>query len=306
MTQTIEVDNERAKLVVARVHGAFKQHKGLLSETSDLVENQIPQGVKPLSREHALFLFYIVANDHGMKSSRLYAQAKALFLERQDLFEPRKVIRNFTDPEDPKLIEATGKYLGTRYPKETAKSWYFNSKELLEKYEGNPINLFQSTYDARILIKRIRAFRGYGPKIGGMLLRATIGLGFAKVTGIEEVLVPVDIHDSRISFLTGIFETTNGSRDKLNYYAYVPRVQKMLLDTCNSLGLEWLDTDRALWLIGSRGCVNKRCLLCPLSDICETGKEVMASASQTGEPVNQKSRKNSRNVSRTLPAVIES
>lgn len=287
MMQNIEIDIERAKLVVARVHKAFNQHEGLLAETSDLVENQIPDGVRPLSKEHALFLFYIVANDHGMKSSRLYAHAKFLFLECQDLFEPHEIIRNFTDPEDPKLIEATGKYLGTRYPKETAKSWYLNSKELLKKYKGNPINLFQSTSDARVLIKRIRDFRSYGPKIGGMLLRAAIGLGFSKVTGIEEVLVPVDIHDSRISFLTGILKTTSGSEYKLNYYAYVTQVQKMLLNTCNLLGLEWLDTDRALWLIGSRGCVNKRCILCPLSDICETGKKTIAGASQTDKPFKE-------------------
>jgi hypothetical protein len=215
---TAIVDIDRAKLVILRVQDAFVYRRGLLSETGDLVENQIPEGVAPLSREHALFLFYTVANDHGMKSSRLYAQAKALFLEQRDLFEPSKVVDNFVGPEDLRLVELTGRRLGTRYPRETAKTWYLNSARLVENFGGDPRNLFCSTSDARVLIKEIQEFRSYGPKIGGMLLRAVVGLGFANVTGVEEVLVPVDIHDSRISFLTGILRLDGeNKRGKIDY-----------------------------------------------------------------------------------------
>lgn len=271
----IITDIARAKLVASRVNRAFKHGEGLLSETDDLVENQIPEGTEPLSRDHALFLFYTVVNDHGMKSSRLYAKAKTLFSDRRDLFEPKEVVANFTGPRDPRLVDETGKRLGTRYPNEAAKTWYMNSERLLRKYEGDPRNLFRSTPDARELLEEIKAFRGYGPKIGGMLLRAVVGLGFAEVSRIEKVLVPVDIHDSRISFLTGALKLDGGSDGKTDYYAYVPQVQNVLLDACNSLGIKWLDVDRALWLIGSRGCVNKRCKLCPLHDVCSIGREVV-------------------------------
>lgn len=261
----------QAELVVLRVYEAFRSREGLLAETEDLVENQIPPGVEPLSREHALFLFYTVVNDHGMKSSRLYKRAKNLFLERQDLFEPYRVVEEFEGPGDPRLVEATGKRLGTRYPRETAKTWYINSGMLIEKYEGDPRNLFSSCSDAESLLKRIMAFRGYGPKIGGMLLRAIVGLGFVEVRGVEKVLVPVDIHDSRIAFLTGILGAEDVS--KIDYYAHAREVQRILRDACNSVGIQWLDVDRALWIIGSRGCVNKRCHLCPLKDMCAVGKK---------------------------------
>lgn len=290
------VDSERAKLVVLRVHEAFRDRSGLLSDTADLVENQIPSGVQPLSRGHALFLFYTVVNDHGMKSTRLYAQAKALFLEHLDLFEPFRIIEDFNRPEDIRLIESTGKRLGTRYPRETAKRWYLNSERLIEKFDGDPRNLFRSASNARTLMKEITAFRGYGPKIGGMLLRAVIGLGFADVSGVEDVLVPVDIHDSRISFFTGILKFDNHDNPKINYYTHAPQIQKVLLQACNLLGLEWLDTDRALWLIGSRGCVNKRCKLCPLHDICIVGGAVVADEIQK-EIVAQKALQPTRSAS---------
>lgn len=274
------IDYERAMLVITRVNNAFLSRIGLLSETEDLVENQIPEGVNSMSVEHAQFLFFIVANDHGMKSSRLYSKAKQLFAESRELFSPHYVVEKYRSGEDPELINNTGIYLGSRYPRETAKSWYQNSKRLVDQYNGSPLDLLKSTSDAKTLLNRIKEFRGFGPKIGGMLLRAAIGLGFSKVYGIDEVLVPVDIHDSRISFLTGIVRTAE-LLSKPDYQAFTKQIQKILLITCNSLNLEWLNADRALWLIGSRGCVNKRCTLCPLSDLCEVGREY-ASRIQSG------------------------
>jgi len=282
---TFIVDIERAKMVILRAHEAFRARSGLLSETDDLIENQIPDGVEPLSRDHALFLFYTVVNDHGMKSSRLYARAKALFLENRALFEPFRIIEDFNGPEDGRLVELTGKQLGTRYPRETAKVWYLNSKRLIEKFGGDPRNLFRCAPDARTLMKEIVAFRGYGPKTGGILLRAIIGLGFVDVTGIEEVPIPVDIHDSRICFLTGVLKLSGPGNARVDYYAYARHVQRILLETCNLLGLKWLDIDRALWLIGSRGCTNRRCKLCPLRDICIIGSAVMANKTHEGDIV---------------------
>src|SRR5436190_5030049 len=83
---TIEISEQAARTAVRRLQAAFDARTGLLSEIDDLVENQIPPGVSPLSREHALFLFFTVANDHGVKSRLLYERAKALFSEHPEFF----------------------------------------------------------------------------------------------------------------------------------------------------------------------------------------------------------------------------
>lgn len=268
-------DHERAKLVIVRVQQAFIQREGLLEDVGDLVECQIPDGVELRSRDHALFLFYTVANDHGMKSSRLYDAAKRLFSYRRDLFEPHSVLTDYAGPSDPRLVADTGIFLGTRYPRETAKTWYVNSQKLHDVFCGDPRNLFQHSDDAGKLLREIMSFRGYGPKTGGMLLRAIAGLEFANIRGFQQVLLPVDIHDSRISFLTGIMRSeTYDHEHRIDYHAHVRDVQKVLLAACNSLNIPWLDVDRALWLIGSRGCVNKRCMSCPLQDLCSVGRTV--------------------------------
>ena len=200
----LRVDRERAAVVARRIHDAITRREGLLAEVADLVENQRPEGVAPLSREHALFLFYTVPNDHGMRSSRLYGRAKELYRSQPDLFEPTAVLESFSGPLDPGLVSATGQFLSTRYPRETAKNWYLNSERIHREYADDPRNLFAVTSDARELLRAILRFRGFGPKTGGMLLRAVVGLGFAHVNGLEDVLVPVDVHDTRIAFLTGV------------------------------------------------------------------------------------------------------
>jgi endonuclease III len=270
----IEVNYNKAAEVINRLNIAFKNKWGILSEIEDLVENQIPDQVESLSKEHALFLFYVVVNDHGMKSNRLYNSAKLLYNENPFLFNPDYVVKYYANEFDEQLIADTGIRLGTRYPKVTAKNWYLNSQKLLSEYSGDPIKLFNSTNDAKELIKIIKSFYGFGPKIGGMLLRAIIGLGFNKsVNSVEEVLVPVDIHDSRISFFTGMIDYIDPS--EVDYYKYVKDVQILILNTCNQLDIEWLDVDRALWLIGSRGCANKRCLDCPINNFCSVGSQIV-------------------------------
>jgi endonuclease III len=275
MKQPLELDAERAEIVVKRLLQAFESNYGIFEDTSDLLEFQIPTGVQPTSLEHARFLFYLIAQDYGTKSARLYAKAKALYAKRPQIFEPKYVVSNYNGADDPKLAEDTGVQLSTRFPKETAKRWYENSEKLLKEYEGDPRKIFTTCADARIVFERIRSFRGFGPKIGGLLLRTFLGCKFAKLEFVEEVLVPVDVHDSRIAFYTGAAKTSNGDGQVEDYHEYAQPIQHLWSEACNSADIDWLQVDRALWLLGSRGCVNLRCAECRLSDICWKGQSVL-------------------------------
>ncbi|MEQ8221692.1 MAG: hypothetical protein ABRQ37_05280 [Candidatus Eremiobacterota bacterium] len=270
----LNIDYERAELVVSRLQISFTKRTGLLREVENLIENQLPDGVKRLSKEHALFLFYVIPNDYNMRSELLYERAKKLFKFNSPLFESAYILKHYKNEEDPDLITATAKYLGTRYPKETAKRWYINSEKLLKCFDGDPRNLFRSSSNATLLLNKIKTFRGYGDKTGGLLLRAVINLKFSEVTELYEVPQPVDIHDSRIAFYTRIIMVdANHKEDEINYYDYRKNVAEILLKTCKTLKVQWLDVDQALWLIGSRGCVKKRCSLCPLLDVCRVGSK---------------------------------
>jgi hypothetical protein len=270
------VDVERAKLVASLVHRSFQGGDGLLSEKGDLVENQLPPGVQPLSKEHARFLFLVIPNDHGVRSRRLYERAKTLFSTHPDYFDPYRVVAEFEDDNDPRLAREITTTLGARYPRAAGRSWYLNSRTLAEKFDGDPRLLLASSDDARDLLHTICSFHGYGQKVGGMFLRAAVGLRWADVRGLEEVLLPVDIHDCRISLWTGVLRFDESlpmdKRLAALYPGHVKSVQHALLTACNALGIDWLDVDRGLWLIGSMGCAKGQCHACPLVRECSNAR----------------------------------
>jgi len=282
MKQPLELHPERAEIVVKQLLQAFENKYGIFDDTSDLLEFQIPLGVQPTSLEHARFLFYLISQDYGTKSARLYAKAKDLYARNPQIFDPEYIVNNYANANDPKLAEDTGVQLSTRFPKETAKRWYGNSEKLLKEFAGDPRKIFTSDSDARIVFKHIRSFGGFGPKIGGLLLRTFLGCKFAKLNHVEEVLVPVDVHDSRIAFYTGAVKTASGESRVEDYHEYAPQIQHLWTNACNSAGLDWLQVDRALWLLGSRGCVNLRCVECRLSDLCWKGQSVLQKDTSKG------------------------
>ena len=275
MKRPIELYPEKAEFVVKQLLRAFENQAGIFDDTSDLLEFQIPDGVEQTSLEHARFLFYLISQDYGTKSARLYAKAKALYSNNPQIFDPEYVVSNYTGADDLRLAEDTGVQLSTRFPKETAKRWYGNSEKLLKEYQGDPRKIFTTSSDARVVFRHIRSFRGFGPKIGGLLLRTFLGCKFAKLDHVEDVLVPVDVHDSRIAFYTGAVITVDGDSHVEDYHEYAQQIQHLWSDACNSAGLDWLQVDRALWLLGSRGCVSLRCAECSLADICWKGRSVL-------------------------------
>lgn len=267
------INEERIEELVKKLDIAFSNSEGILENTDDLVENQVPDGVVRGSKEHALFMFYVVQNDHGVKSHKMYEKAKNLYKQNPEFFDPKWIMNNCCEEDLSFLVENIAKKLGSRYPQALAKSWYVNSITLCNKYDGDPVKVFTSSQDAVELIKTIKSFRGYGDKIGGMLLRAMIGVGFNKsVRNLDKVLVPVDIHDSRILFLTGGFIEPGHNEPGFDYYKYVEKAQRALLDACNKNNINWLNVDRALWLTGSRGCSYARCAECCLNSMCEKCK----------------------------------
>jgi len=267
---SLEIDRLRAEEVVTRLDTAFRNKMGVFADTKELLENQIPQKVTPLSIEHACFLFYLISNDYGTKSSMLYERAKRLYVSDPALFSPRLILQRFTDYEDVDLVESTGVRLGTRFPAETAKRWYLNSEKLCREYEGDPRAIFSSN-DARVVFSRIREFRGFGPKIGGLLLRTFIGCGFAHLENLEDVLIPVDIHDARIAFWTGAVNIPDMAGEIEDYHRYASQVQHVWSQACRAKELDWLEVDRALWILGSKGCVKLLCGTCALNNICRIG-----------------------------------
>ncbi len=230
----LKIDHARADMLVKLLSRQYENDPFFLSAQDSLIENQVPKSVKKGSKFHARFLYYIACNDHGLKSNSMYEKAKQLYEEHPEYFDPKFIIGLSEDD----IFNSIVKKLGARYPNALLRSWIENTRFIIHNYEGEPINLFISTNDANILLKNIKKLRGYGPKISGMLVRAIHSLKFnPALKNMEAVLVPVDIHDSRILFKTGVFSVPRS--EKFDYYDCVLPAQKELLSACNRNRVDW-------------------------------------------------------------------
>ena len=264
-----EFDRARAGEVVRRLVLALDRPEGLVAEQADLVENQVPSGVLPGSLEHAQFLFLTVPCDRGTKSSALWARARATWEDGSPLFAIRDIAAGRVSLEA--LTELMAARIRPRYAVPASAYWHSNARRLADVFEGDPRRVFGSSPKATGVYAAIRSFAGFGPKTGGMMLRAAVGLGWASGEDIASVEMPVDVHDARISLQTGIMNIAGRASGEVtpDELARLARpVRRFLTELCANEGVEWPGLDRALWLIGSRGCVSRRCASCPLESLC--------------------------------------
>lgn len=267
--------NSIANQVSSLIIKDYLGNQGIFQSTDELLESQCPVGIEKGSTQHADFYFFLIFNDHGTKSINLYNRFIEKYTKFPELFDAKYIVNNFKESS---ILDEHLLNLGLRYPKQAAKSWIENSKKLLDKYDGKAIDMFRSTTDAVELFKTINSFRSYGPKTSGLLLRVIIGIGFNReLQNIENVPLPVDIHDSRIAFNCDIYRPDDIENLQKIYSnpSHIKKIEKLWRNSAQDIGIEWEELDRALWLLGSKGCVNKECHICPINHICQVGKELV-------------------------------
>lgn len=260
--------NLRAREIVKVLSLAFENKEAVFSDTKELLENQIPPNVSYKSRNHANFLFYLISQDHGTKSSKLYDRAKRLYEVFPEKFDPRSIVEEHRPPANSELLDFI-KLLGVRYANNSTKYWYKNSEILFNCYDGDTRNVFNGV-DGSGVSKRIRNFYGFGPKISSLLIRVFVGIGIANVDKIEEIDFPTDIHDTRIAALTKIADIPEDITEN-NYSPFVKIAQNTWKEACKDRQINWLQVDRALWILGSKGCTSNRHYDCPIKKYCVKG-----------------------------------
>lgn len=250
---------------------AFEKREGVFADTKELLENQLPVGVTPLSKEHANFLFFLISQDHGVKSAKLYERAKALYQHDPLLFHPGNLAAQY---ERENFEQAIGilQSLGVRYPKNGARVWVENAHALRDNYDSDARNIFVG--DSTTVMKRIRALLGFGPKTGGLLFRVFVGLGLYLPPDSASIPFPTDIHDTRIAALVGLAEIPIAITES-TYSPYVKIAEEVWRRGSSEAAVNWFQLDRALWILGSKGCAAERHFDCPIREHCHLGEGLL-------------------------------
>jgi hypothetical protein len=255
---------EICKLLVS----SFENREGVFADTKELLENQIPTGVEPLGLEHANFLFFLISQDHGVKSSRLYERAKELYSREPQNFDPKSISSRFGEADFENAISIL-QALGVRYPKNGARSWVQNAHVLTREYHADARQLFRG--DSQTVIRRIRSLLGFGPKTGGLLFRVFVGLTLYSPSDDARIAFPTDIHDTRIAALTGLADIPVNITES-TYSPYVKAAEEVWRRGSLEAPVNWFQLDRALWILGSKGCATERHFDCPIRQHCQIGR----------------------------------
>ncbi|MBT5021356.1 hypothetical protein HOK51_06275 [Candidatus Woesearchaeota archaeon] len=259
------MDINRAKKIVEVVLDSYDRREGLFTNLVNIEEN-IP--LKSGDKQKSLFLFFVTNIDHGTKSKLLYAGAQELWKKNKTYFDPKQLVKFDKD----ELAEILANYLKPRYPNVAAIRWQKNSELLLNKYNGDPRNMFDAE-EANVVLKRIKEFRGMGEKTGGLFFRSMVNTLGYEYWDINEIMQPVDVHDMRLSYILGVLDREESKN--------IHRVRVIWNEACSQAGKNWLLFDKALWLIGSEGCNNKKC------DECSVGKFCKQKADTTQEKIKK-------------------
>ena len=225
---------------VKKVVFQYKNSQGIFNNKIN-AEELIPGELDPLGR--ALYIFYVLQLDYAMKSQILYKGVKQLNAENKIFFTPSYIAKLSNDS----LVKVLQKYLHPRYINEAVKRFKVNTDTLVIKYDSDPRNIFKKVQSAQEVIKRLKVFRGFGPKIGNFFVRTMINTYNYSYSDIGTILPPVDVHDVRIAYLLGYTPEDRMSQKNITY------VKKLWNDACLKSGESWLVFDKALWLLGSIG-----------------------------------------------------
>lgn len=232
-TKFLEID-EIAKLIV----DSYDKGLGVFTEKSNL-EDIVPKGAEDL--EKSLFLFYVTQIDYATNSKRLNVNAARAFNQNIEFFNP-SYIANIGEATVKDIL----KMIGPRYINEAVVRWQVNSRNLLEKYDGDPRNIFHNT-SARIVLDKVLKFRGFGSKTGNFFFRTMVDTFGYNYSDLDEIEQPVDRHDIRLTWEWGYLQSSEVTDRN------VREVKKLWKDVCIRTGINWIKLDKAMWLIGSKG-----------------------------------------------------
>jgi endonuclease III len=272
--KTVEVnfsiDDLKAIKIASHLFNQFYNQLGFFKNYS-MPEYVLPRNLKERSREHALFLTYVISIDYMTDAVKLWKKSRGAYELYPERFTPDKILK-----VSPRAVESFVKKLGARYYSNAAKTWIKTSEVLAEKYGGDPRNLTREPSqiaDIKKLLKDFPYLRGN--KLANFYIRAMGETGLFKVKDLNELDIPVDKQVARFMMYTGVLKLL--SEQFVGCAQDQPLrglIEEAWRNAAKSLGTAPWKLDEPIWTVGSKLCSGRQCTKCPVEDLCDKTKGV--------------------------------
>jgi len=274
MKKTIEVefsvDERKTSKIAERLLDQFYNRQGFFKGYT-MPEYVLPRNLEEGTREHALFLTYVISIDYMTDAVELWKKSRGAYELYPERFAPEEILRI-----SPRTVENFVKKLGARFYLNAAKTWIKISRVLLDRYSGDPRNITKDPLEIAEIKRQLRAFPYLrGNKLSNFYLRAMGETGLFKVRNLNELDIPVDKQVARFTIYTGVLKLL--SEEFIGCPQENPLrslIEEAWRDAAKKFDVAPWKLDEPIWTIGSKLCRGRQCGKCPVEDLCDNTKGI--------------------------------
>ncbi|MCK4478189.1 N-glycosylase/DNA lyase [Candidatus Bathyarchaeota archaeon] len=274
MKKTVEtdfaIDDLKAIKIAGKLLDLFYNRKGFF-EGYSMPEYILPRNLEEGSREHALFLTYVISIDYMTDAVMLWKRSRGTYELYPERFTPKEILK-----VSPRTVEILVKNLGARFYSNAARTWIKISRLLVDKYGGDPRNITREPLTIMEIKKRLQDFPYLrGNKLSNFYIRAMGETGVFKVENLNELDIPVDKQVARFTMYTGVLRLLS---EQFTGCVHEPPLRGLIEEAwrnaARKLGTPPWKLDEPIWTIGSKLCSGRKCVKCPVEDLCVKTKGI--------------------------------
>ena len=260
-----KIDEEKADKIAQKLLDLFYGRKGFF-EGYSMPEYILPRNLEKGSRDHALYLTYVISVDYMTDAEKLWARSRGAHELYPERFKPGEINR-LSD----QTLRSFIKGIGARFPSNGVSIWRKISKILLEQYNGDPRNITPTPLSIEEIKNRLDEFPSLrGPKLSNFYIRAMGENNLFKITNFDELDIPVDKQVARFTVYTGVLkllsERFEGCVHENPLRSLIEEAWRTAAEKNNTY--PW-KLDEPIWTIGSKLCSKRSCRKCPVEELCD-------------------------------------
>jgi len=264
------IDDAKAFRIGERLLHLFYERKGVFHGYS-MPEYILPRNLKEGTREHALYLTYVISIDYMTDAEKLWRNSRGAYELYTERFQPQRILK-----ASPTSVETFVKKLGARFYANAARIWIGISQILDGNYDGDPRNITKYPLEIAAVKERLQDFPSLrGPKLSNFYIRAMGEKGLFKLQNLNELDIPVDKQVARFTIYTGVLTLLSdqfvGCAQEKPLRDYIEEAWR---NAAKKLGTAPWKLDEPIWTIGSKLCSGRKCGNCPVEDLCDRTKGV--------------------------------
>lgn len=283
-----KIDEQRALVVFPKLLEAYYNRHGIFAQDNLCPSYNLPGNLESRLEQVNYHLFSIMG-DSRVKSEVIYEHFKMLHEKDKRYFNPEflasqklpKLPHPKTKNRDLYIEDGTLEYIlglevGVPSPVRSAIYMIKTARTLMEKYNSNPLNIFNDTRDVRIAWKRLQnEIDGYGRHLSSLFLTFLLKHDLVSFDNTNALPPKIDFHDVTLCFAFGVLKPKFKNpkrgirRDRIS-----KNLQDFLSYFAQKHNHNILHLDEALWILGSYVCSKfdwKECWNnCGVKEYCHT------------------------------------